>query len=227
MTDFDNALARLKDDLLTQAQRVREVFSRSIESFFTTNLKEADAVIDADRVIDKVDVEIERASIPLLAMGVTDEYHIRSVLTIVKVNNELERIADCAVSIAEITKVSENVEMKIPQTFRVMANSVIGIVRDTNGSLRDTDIERAKRVLAFEHTVEEFKREILIDAQKKVASGEFSVEFAFRLHGVVKAIERVADHCTNICEQVIYLESGRVVRHLPGGWSEPTSPEEA
>ncbi|MGI9015131.1 MAG: phosphate signaling complex protein PhoU [Phycisphaerales bacterium] len=227
MQAFDDKLKELQTTLNQQAQQVRQVFSQAVDAYFNNDVSEAQIVIDADVPIDRVDVEIERACIPLLGMGETDETRIRSVLTIVKVNNELERIADCAVSMAEIILVSDGVEMRVPPTFRMMANSVIGMVRDAVGALRDGDVARATQVLSFDDTIAAFKREILLDAQRQVAQGSFTVEFAFRLHGVVKAIERIADHCTNICEQVIYLYSGQIVRHLPHGWTQPSDPDAA
>ncbi len=221
---FQKKLAQLKSDLVTQGDRIVETALRAVESYFELDKSKADDVIEADSTIDKVDVEIERASIPLLAMGVTDEHEIRSVLTIVKINNELERIADCAVSIAEVVRDYPHLTEHIPDTFRVMANSVVGILRDANRSLRELDIKLAEKVLAFDDTVERFKREILLDAQEKVARGKLSVQFAFRLMSVAKLLERITDHATNICEQLIYLESGRIVRHLPEGWTKPEVP---
>ena len=64
-----------------------------------------------------------------------------------------------------------------------------------------------------------------MNAQEQVASGHLSVRFAFGLMSVTKSVERIADHCTNVCEQVIYLESGLIVRHRPEGWSEPSPPK--
>lgn len=224
-TDFGRKLARLRDDIITQGNRVMEVTMRAVESYFDRDLEKARGVISGDNVIDRVDVEIERASIALLRMGEADEHNIRAVLTIVKVNNELERIADLSVNIAEVTLDSGQTTEVVPATFRVMANSVIGMLRDTNLSLARGDASQAERVLGFDDTVERFKNEISLDAQQKVASGSFAVKFAFRLMTVVKSLERIADHCTNICEQLIYLETGRVVRHLPEGWSKPVMPE--
>jgi phosphate transport system protein len=79
-------------------------------------------------------------------------------------------------------------------------------------------------VLLFDDTVDRFKREIGMSAQEQVAGGHLPVEFAFGLTAVTRSVERIADHCTNVCEQVIYLESGLIVRHRPEGWSEPASP---
>ena len=224
VTEFTKKLARLKSDLVTQGDRVTDMLLRAVECFFDLDQVKAQSVIEADSVIDKVDVEIERASIPLLAMGETNEHEIRSVLTVVKINNELERIADCAVNIAEEVANYGEMPETIPQTFRVMANSVVGMLRDATRSLSNLDKRLAEQVLGFDDTVDQFKREIILDAQQKVASGEFTAKFAFKLLTVAKSLERVADHCTNVCEQVIYLESGMVVRHMPQGWSKPARP---
>ncbi len=224
VTEFTKKLARLKSDLVTQGDRVTDMLLRAVECFFDLDQAKAQGVIEADSVIDKVDVEIERASIPLLAMGETNEHEIRSVLTVVKINNELERIADCAVNIAEEVVNYGEMPESIPQTFRVMANSVVGMLRDATRSLSNLDKRLAEQVLGFDDTVDQFKREIILDAQQKVASGEFTAKFAFKLLTVAKSLERIADHCTNVCEQVIYLESGLVVRHMPQGWSKPARP---
>lgn len=225
MSMFAKRLAQLKGDLVTQGDRVVEQALRSVESYFETDQAKAQVVVDGDNMVDRTDVEIERASIPLLAMGETDHHAIRSVLTIVKVNNELERIADCAVNIAEQVIEHGKMSESVPRTFRVMANSVIGMLRDTNRALAAEDTDLARRVLTLDDTVDRFKREITLKAQERVADGQFSARFAFSLLRVAKSLERMADHCTNICEQVIYLESGMIVRHLPEGWTDPQAPD--
>jgi phosphate transport system protein len=80
-------------------------------------------------------------------------------------------------------------------------------------------------VLLFDDTVARFKQQILLEAEQSVANGTFSAGFAFRLMAVTKALDRIGDHATNICEQVIYLRRGLIVRHRPEGWSEPSAPE--
>ncbi|MBT8484317.1 MAG: phosphate signaling complex protein PhoU [Phycisphaerales bacterium] len=225
MTSFEHRLRQLKSDLVTQGDRVYQQLLRAVESYFDRDAAKAAEVVAGDEVIDRVDVEIERASIPLLAIGEADEHAIRFVLTIVKVNNELERCADCAVDIAGVVREyhREMTEL-VPPRFRVMANSVIGMLRDSNRALADLNVDLAQQVLAFDDTVSQFKREIELDAEEQVANGGMPVRLAFRLRTVTARLERVADHCTNICEQVIYLESGKIVRHLPGGWTKPELP---
>lgn len=225
MSEFEDKLARLAQDLVAQGERVLDLCTRAVESYFDQDVAGATAVVSLDDEIDRVDVEIERRSVPLLGLGIEDEHRIREVLTIVKVNNELERIADAGVVIAQHVIEQGPMPERAPNTFRVMANSVLGVLRDAVRSVAKKDAALARQVLLFDDTIERFKREILLDAQEQVALGHFSVHFAFRLMAIVKALERIADHCTNICEQVIYLQSGLIVRHRPEGWSEPEAPK--
>ena len=224
--NFNESLLHLRSDIVSQGDRVLAITLKAVESYFDGDREKARAVIADDEEIDRVDVEIERASIPLLAMGVTDEKSIRSVLTIVKVNNELERVADCAVDIAEAVLSDVALPARIPDVFRVMANSVIGMLRDSNRALASGNVSLAQQVLLFDDTVASFKKQLMKTAQEQVAAGTLPVDYAFRLLTITKSIERVADHCTNICEQVIYLHAGLIVRHRPEGWSKPLPPSQ-
>jgi len=224
MAAFEDRLSALEKDLVEQGARVLELCTLAVESYFDLDLQKAGRIETLDTEVDRVDVDIEKRSVPLLGLGQTDEHSIRSVLTVVKCNNEYERIADCGVSIAEKVLDERTRDMRVPDTFRVMANSVLGMLRDTNRALARHDADLARQVLLFDDTVERFKKEIVMNAQEQVASGHISVHFAFGLMSVTKSMERIADHCTNVCEQVIYLESGMIVRHRPEGWSAPAAP---
>ena len=220
--DFHSRLETLKGELYLQASRVLGQALLAVDCFFCHDKSKLEAIEQTEVEIDHADVEIERHSIPLLGMGQTDPHSIRSVLTIVKVNNELERIADCAANVAEASRPGA----PTPDRFKVMANSVIGMLRDSNLSLSKGDAKLAMRVLTFDDTVNEFKTEILLNAQRGVADGDISVEEGFALMKVTKSLERIADHCTNICEQVIYLETGKIMRHNAKGWGAAVEPEE-
>ncbi len=224
MATFARKLKQLNQELIAQGNRVVDHTLRAVDSYFESDRAKAEMVIEGDNEIDRVDVAIEQTAVPLLGMGETDPRSIRAVLLVVKANNELERIADCAVDIAEVVVQPGDHSEPVPSTFRVMANSVVGMLRDVNHAMAETNTELAQQVLSFDDAVRQFKREIMLDAQQKVASGDFTVDFAFRLLTVTKALERIADHCTNISEQVIYLGTGKTVRHLSEGWSQPEPP---
>jgi phosphate transport system protein len=225
MNEFERKHAQLREDLLTQGDRVVAHAMKAVESFFRPDQAGAEEVIRGDSVIDRADIEIERASIQLLRLAPEQEQDIRSVFTIVKINNEFERIADCGVNIAQASLAHAGGPPK-SGTFEVMANSVIGMVRDANRAMRERDQVLTRRVLDFDDTIDRFRAEVVRLVQQAVKDGELPLEEALELLDVNRSLERMADHCTNICEQLIYLESGKIVKHLPSGWTQPEEPEQ-
>ncbi|MFK7961767.1 MAG: phosphate uptake regulator PhoU [Phycisphaerales bacterium] len=226
MSEFDARLDGVRAQLIAQSERVYTLLLNAVDVAFDLDPRRAMELARADEEIDREDVAIERACVDALILPESDPYRIRAVLAVVKINNELERIADCAVNVATVVEeYGDELDGTPPATFRVMANSVIGIVRDANRALVELNVDLARQVLGFDETVASFKDEIGLDAEQRVAAGDFTVSFAFRLRTIVANLERVADHATNICEQVIYLESGKTVVQRSGRWSEPTLPD--
>ncbi len=223
---FEQRTNALKGELVVQGRRVQALVEAAFEALFEDDREKASRVLRGDDAIDAADVAIEQTSVALLTDATSQgaqlsAQQLRLVLTIVKVNNELERVADVAVDVAELVNgAGVPGASRYPDTFRVMANSVIGILRDADTSLANSDPALAKVVLASQHTVTAFKNAILRDAEEQIAKGRMSVDFAFRLHEIASLCEVVADHCTNIAEQVIYLTTGAIVRHTETSWVE-------
>lgn len=228
--EYIRRIDRLKADMGEQGRRVSSMLESAIEAVFAQDADGCRRVIEADAIIDRVDVEVERAAVKLLGEiareeAALDDDRLRMVLTIVKVNNELERIADAAVDIAEMRESLACFDGEIPKTFRVMANSVIGLLNNTIRCFETLDTELARTVLASDEAVEEFERMILRDAQKSLSEGQIGVDAAFSLHAMAGRLEIINDHSCNVAEQVIYVATGAIVRHQGGHWSEPTLPD--
>lgn len=222
---FAKRLELLRAAIAEQGHRVRNILEAAFEAAFAKDPAKATLVQAQDDVIDRVDVEVEKAAVALLTDAThenakLDASQLREILTIVKINNELERIADAAVSIADRAEALKNNTGSIPETFRVMANSVVGILRDATQAYNRSDARLAKVVLQSEDAVEAFMMAIVKDAERQIAAAKMSVDFAFHLHQLANECCRVADHCTNISEQVIYAVTGAIVRHMEGGWVE-------
>lgn len=227
--DFDQRLAQLTSTLAEQGGRVTQIFEAACDAVFAMDVAAARAAVDADDEIDRVDIEIELQAIAML----TDATHsgtcltvgqLRRVLTIVKINNELERAADSATAIAEQAPALAEIGRQLPETLRVLTNSVVGILRDVTRSFERDDPRLAKLALDAEDTVEAFKSQLLRDAERAIAHGEMGVDFAFTIHELASLCERIADHATNIAEQVIYATTGAIVRHTDAGWVELPKP---
>ena len=214
---------RLRADLVSQGRRVQALVEAAFAALIVGDERAAASTVELDDQIDRVDVEIERACVKLLAdasgagVGLTEE-QFRDVLTIVKVNNELERTADRGVDIAERVGAIRATCGEMPRVFEVMTNSIVGIIRDACESYERTDGRLARVVLRSEDTVEEFERQVLIGLESQLATGTIDVDAAFGLHEVSAACSRMADYCTNIAEQVLYVATGTIVRHTDEGW---------
>ena len=223
--EFLDRLDQLRDTLVAQGQRVGRMLEDSFEILFDLDAAGAAGVNTRDDEVDRVDVEIECACVALLADAAAavvriDESDIRAVLTIAKVNNELERIADAAQRVAEQVEVFRRIGAPLPPTLRVMTNSVVGIVRDTVRALARDDAELARIVLQSEDTVEHFAAAMLREADQQTVAGGLPVEFVFQLHVAAHACAIMADHATNIAEQIIYARTGAIVRHCEEGWKD-------
>ncbi len=222
----------LQAELVEQGRRVQGMLEQAFHSIFDASPQRAGEVVAQDDVVDAADVHIERGCVELLTDatrqgGELGARELRAVLMIAKINNEMERIADVACDLAEMgaqMAAQAGSGAVVPDTFRVMANSVVGILRDVNASVMDNDPDLANIVLQSQHAVTAFKDAILHDAEEQIARGRMPVDHAFRLHEVATMCEIIADHCTNVAEQVIYLTTGAIVRHTTTSWVQLPKP---
>jgi phosphate transport system protein len=227
---FEQRSQRLQADLVEQGRRVVLQLEHSIESAFEADPTKAECVIEHDKLIDKADIEIERAAVSLLwdlsqgNVSLTPD-QLRMVLMFVKVNNELERIADGAVEIAEQIRSDMTSPSKMTDRLRVMANSVLGILQNACQCFEQLDNELARVVLASDDATEEFESQILRELQRMVSSQEIELDPAFCQQAIAIELDRIGDHCTNIAEQVIYATTGNIVRHTQGQWTPPEPPK--
>lgn len=228
--DAAQRIAHLRERLAEQGQLVASLLEAALTAFYQRDAADAAGVAAEDDRVDRVDVEIEKESVALLSQAARtgcelDQSQIRQILTIVKINNELERVADVGTDIAEMVGDLAHPDTRFPETTRVMTNSVLGLVRDAVGSFENADADLARVVLQSEHVVLAFKVEILRKAEVRVTEGTMTIDSAFDLHELISHCMLIADHCTNIAEQVIYERTGMIVRHMEGAWVERPASE--
>jgi phosphate transport system protein len=218
--------ARLTD----MGQMALRLVETALSALYSGNRAAADGIISADDAIDAIDIEIERTAVTLLSAAAATSIDVppdavRHLLVIVKANNEIERIADAGSLVAELTLADSREIAVVPATTRVMTNSVVGVLRDSLRCLSDRDAHLARIVLASEHVVARFRIQIIKQAQAALAAGNITADTAFMLHELTSAVMLIADHATNIAEQVIYAEEGTIVRHGHEQWDEKAAPE--
>ncbi|GIW74408.1 MAG: phosphate transport system regulatory protein PhoU [Phycisphaerales bacterium] len=226
---FTRRLAELGERLSDQGALVLQMVEGGFDHLFAPGQAALTAIQAAEDTVDKADVAIERLAVALLADATESaarlpEAQLRTVLTIVKVNNELERIADAALACATLAqRLSDgnaDGQNAPPTTFRVLTNSVVGLVRDAINALSSGDARLARIVLQSDEAVEAFKETLVRDAEEKLRAGRLDAHAAVLLLEIATATHTIAEHAANIAEQLLYLHTGIIVRHVQGKWQE-------
>lgn len=212
-------LIDLLDDLKARVARmsamVQQIVEQAVDSVLNVDVALARRTIDADAKIDDEEVRVEKAAIDLLALHQPAAGDLRLITNVIKVNSDLERIADCAVNAAQrVPPLAHDGGYEPPPDLRLMCTTVVSNLRDAIKSFNLNDVELARQVLRNDDVVDALYHQIVQDmlGQMEADSHKPNVELSNIM--IAKNLERVADHCTNIAEDVIYVQSGRIVRHL-------------
>jgi len=181
---------------------------------FERNALMADEVIRSDHIVDEREVQIEEECLKALALHQPVAVDLRRIATVLKVNNDLERMADLTVNFAERAKsVIEHPAFVIPVRLDRMVQLTRGMVADVLDSFVNMDPVAAAAVSAQDSEVDELNREIIEALQTVMQTQPGQVIPALHCFSASRHIERISDHATNIAEDVIYMVEGVIVRH--------------
>ena len=212
---FDEELKKLNTDLLKMATLAEEAIYKSIESLKNRDKKLAETVIEEDRKIDELELVIEERAIDLLALRQPMACDLRFITTGMKINAELERIADLAVNIAQ--KVFELVDKPLlkPLIDIPKLNTIARkMVKDAIDAFVNRDENLAKKVILFDSKADKLRNlicdELMNDYMIKDGT---TASRAVPLLLIARHLERICDHATNIAEDVIYMVRAKVVKH--------------
>lgn len=185
----------------------------AVDGLMTRHPTAAQNVYEHEQRVDDEEVEIERQAINLLALHQPAASDLRTIFAIVKINGDLERIADCAVNIAQQVGPLAQSDVEVPMDLRHMGESVLRQLGDTLDALSNRDIELAERVARNDNMIDALYNELLRDLQAAMIADSKTVPGNLALLLMAKNLERIGDHCTNIAEDVVYRMRGRIVRH--------------
>jgi phosphate transport system protein len=212
---FTDLLAELKSRLSRMGAVVQQSVELSVESLVALDAKLAQQVIEGDAKVDEEEVKVEKEAIDLLALHQPAAGDLRMITTIIKANSDFERIADCAVNIAQrVLPLSRHDAYDVPADLKLMANSVIGTLRDTIKAFNLSDEAVARHVLRGDDVVDALYHQIVQDTLTQMESARHDADVDLANIMIAKNLERIGDHCTNIAEDVIFVRLGRIVRHL-------------
>lgn len=214
MAILQKEIDKLKKSILFVGTLVEENFVCAIESINNNDIDSAQEVINKDKEIDLKEIEVEEECLKILALHQPVAIDLRFIIAVLKINNDLERIGDLSCNIAErVITLSKLPQISIPEEIPKMAEIVQQMLKDSLDSLVELDITLAQKVCADDDKVDNLHREMYPFVESKIEEEPDKKTQWIQLLGISRYLERSADHCTNIAEDVEYLINGVIHRH--------------
>lgn len=209
-------IEKLKNNILHMGEDVEDRVYRATLSIIQHDEKMALDVKNNDSEIDVMEVEIEESCLSLLALYQPVAVDLRFIITVLKINNELERVGDLAVNIAERSiLMALQDETSIPYDITGMALKAEGMLTRSIDSLLTMDVKLAYKVRSEDDDVDAMNREMYAQLNEAILQKPEQINYFQQILSVGRHLERIADHATNIAEEVIYLIDAEIVRHTP------------
>lgn len=214
---FAQAIDSLNDSLSRQEDLVMRCVEDGVHALVTGDAERARRASQMDREVDRAEVRIEEECLKMIALYAPVARDLRYLTTVLKVNNDLERIADHANSVARLTlSLLEDRAFALPPQAGEMAARVTEAISRGIRALRRQDVEEARSVVAADDVIDKLDAEITEEARRTMRQGPTHVDSALQLYRIGRELERIADLATNIAEDTIYLVTGEIVRHTRG-----------
>jgi len=207
-------IAVLKKEILALGAAAEEILYKAMKSLEERDRVLAEKVMKEDADIDQMEVEIEEDCLKVLALHQPVAGDLRLIIAILKINNDLERVGDLAVNIAERAAfLATREKVEIPPDFMKMSELSRDMLKKSLDSLVMEDSALAHKVCGMDDVVDAINREMYIFIQNEIKKDPSKMEALIHLLSVSRHLERVADLATNVAEDVIYMIDGEIVRH--------------
>ena len=215
--DLDN----LQRDLLQMAAAVEDAIHKAIRALQTRDVDLAEDVIKGDKQIDDDENRVEEECLKILALHQPVAVDLRRIAAALKINAELERMADLAEDIAErADHLAGLPSITMPAKLQRMTDLTTSMVRQSLDAFVHLDARLARTVCRLDDEVDRYNRQIIDELIHAMQASPEMVEPGISLFSATRHLERIADHATNIAEDVVYLVEGAIVRHRPAAVEE-------
>jgi phosphate transport system protein len=207
-------IVTLKKEILTLGAAAEEILYKAMKSLEERDRALAEQVMKEDADIDTMEVEIEENCLKVLALHQPVAGDLRLIIAILKINNDLERVGDLAVNIAERSAfLTTKEKVEIPSDFMKMSEIARDMLKKSLDALVTEDSALAHKICGMDDVVDALNREMYMLVQAGIKKDLSKMESLIHLLSVSRHLERVADLATNVAEDVIYMIDGEIVRH--------------
>jgi len=204
----------LKNKLLLMSHKAEQMISDSIRSLVERRPNLAEAVIARDDEIDELEIEVDDLCRELLALEQPVASDLRLIATTMKIVKDIERIGDIGVNICErVVELIQEPELKPIVDLPIMAEAAQKILKDSLDAFVNSDTELAQTVISKDKFLDQLYEQIFRELLTYMLENPRNISSAIRLTFIGKYFERMADGATNICEMVVYMVEGKMIKH--------------
>jgi phosphate transport system protein len=214
-THFQRQIDKIKQMILWEGTLVEESVEAAIRAVKTRDVRLARQVIEGDNKIDEMEIDVEEECLHALALYQPVAFDLRFIVSVLKINGDLERIADKAVNIAQqACQLAEHpLPDVVPFDFLGQSERVRSMLKRALDALVSVDAELAKSVRRTDDQVDVAHRELSREIKRALHEHPEQIDSLLNLLNLSRQLERIADHAVNIAEDVIYMAEGNILRH--------------
>ena len=211
---FTRELDKIKKEILSLGTMVEDRFKNAVYAVKINNIELAQSIIDTDHEIDQREIEIEEECLKVLALYQPVATDLRLVVAIIKINNDLERVADLAKSISRRLKSAVKKRCgSLEYDYTSMADKVGNMLRLSLDAIVRMDVDMAHQVIGMDEDVNAMRNDAYQYVKEFLDKEETDVDRVINMYLISRHLERIADHTTNIAEEVVHLVEGEIIRH--------------
>ncbi|HCL56538.1 MAG TPA: phosphate transport system regulatory protein PhoU [Spirochaetia bacterium] len=219
---LDEVIEELRRNLLQMANMVNEAIVYSTRALFEKDENLAKSVVEKDTMIDMMENKLDEESLKIFALQQPIAVDLRFVVMVLKMNNDFERIGDMAVNISErVIDFIQNdyyvlfSQLGNYQELKYMAAKANEMIDKTLQCIIEKDTHLARDVIKMDNLVDSYNKSMIMKCIAEISDKPDKAEFFISLISISKNLERVGDHCTNICQDTIYMIEGKNIKHQP------------
>ena len=219
-------LESLKKGILSLGAMVEERVRNVIKALESRDAEIAEKIVHSDWEVDEFEVEIEEECLKILALHQPVAIDLRFISAVIKINNDLERIGDEAVNIAErVAYISKRPPVTVLVNYSLMAENTEAMLKDSLDALVNLDADLANKVRLADDEVDDIHVENYDKVKTAIKVQPEQVGYLINFLQISRHLERIADHATNIAEEVIYMVEGVIHRHKKNNFQPDISEE--
>ncbi len=216
--NFNREVSKLKKHVLAQSVEVEKAIVLAVKAIDTLDKDIADMVLQGEAAIDREEINIEEECLKILALYQPVATDLRTVVALLKINTALERMGDYAVHTAKRLPILEgNISPDSSMTlidFHPIQKEVLTMLKDAMLAVNDFDVIMAHDIIRRDDDVDKLHSANVAQISTIITKSSDHVCYYLQAQGVSRDLERIADLCSEICEHIVYLKTGKIIRHL-------------